>query len=233
MDSPSDNKQPIPVSTIVCDLDGTLIDSIPGIGASLSAAFLAIGREMPTADLRAAIGPPIGIIARRIEPSLSDDEVTQIERHYRAGYDVDGWRETVLFQGVADTLQSLREQGCRLYIITNKPRIPTEKILIHLGLHSLFEEVVSRDSRSPGYESKSEMLRDLLHRRSLPADATIMIGDTSEDGEAASANHLKFAFVTYGYGAHSSVALSIDNFADLQQLLLINPLPTRNEKAST
>jgi phosphoglycolate phosphatase-like HAD superfamily hydrolase len=187
---------------------------------------------MPTADLRAAIGPPIGIIARRVEPSLSDAEVAQIERHYRASYDADGWRETVPFHGVAETLQSLREQDCSLYIVTNKPRIPTEKILIHLGLHPLFEEIVSRDSRSPGYESKAEMLRDLLHRRRLPIDTTIMIGDTSEDGEAASANQLKFAFVTYGYGAHPSATISVDNFRDLQQLLVVSPLPARNEKAS-
>lgn len=233
---PRSDTRSLLVNTIVCDLDGTLVDSIPGIGAALSAAFLSVGREMPVVDLRAAIGPPISIIARRLEPSLSDTEVAQIEQHYRTGYDTHGWRETALFQGVAETLQAFRQQGCRLYIVTNKPRVPTEKILDHLGLQNLFEEAVSRDSRSPRYESKTEMLRDLLHRRRLPASTTLMIGDTAEDGEAATANLLPFAFATYGYGAGAtatlSAALSVDSFADLQQFLVVNPHPARSEKAS-
>jgi hypothetical protein len=48
---------------LIFDLDGTLVDSCPGIGISLTSAFSAAGRTMPTVDLRAVIGPPIRVIA--------------------------------------------------------------------------------------------------------------------------------------------------------------------------
>jgi phosphoglycolate phosphatase len=228
----ADNKRTIlsKIRNLVFDLDGTLVDSIPGIGASLGGAFLSIGREMPLADLRAAIGPPIGIIAKRLEPDLSDDEMARIERHYRSSYDTDGWRNTPLFPDVAETLQSCKQQGYRLFIVTNKPRIPTEKIVQHLGLESLFEEIVTRDSQSPGYASKAEMLGALLQRQALSTESTVMIGDTAEDGEAAELNHLKFVYVTYGYGAVSSPELSVDSLAALQSLLAADQIT--QEKAS-
>lgn len=232
MDQRVDSNGPIlsKIRNLVFDLDGTLVDSIPGIGASLGGAFLSIGREIPLADLRAAIGPPIGIIARRLEPGLSDDEVAQIERHYRASYDMDGWRNTPLFPEVAETLHGCAKQGYRLFIVTNKPRIPTMKILQHLGLESLFEEIVTRDSRNPGYASKADMLGALLQRQALGTETTVMVGDTAEDGEAAEANHLPFVYVTYGYGAVSAPEFAVDSLSGLQSLLFTEQIT--HEKAS-
>jgi phosphoglycolate phosphatase len=205
---------------LIFDLDGTLVDSIPGIGTSLGDAFLSVGREMPFANLRSAIGPPIGIIARRLDPGLSDDEVAQIERHYRTSYDTDGWRNTLLFPGVSETLHACKQQGYHLSIVTNKPRIPTEQILQRLGLESLFESIVTRDSRNPGYGSKAEMLRELLQRHDLLAETTVMVGDTAEDCEAAEANRLHFVYVTYGYGSVASPQMAIDNLSGLLTLLV-------------
>ncbi len=205
--------------SVVFDLDGTLIDSCPGIGASLSAAFRAAGRTMPAADLRAVVGPPIRIIATRLEATLTEAELAQIELTYRAGYDTDGWRETVLFEGVLETLHALQRAATPMYIVTNKPRIPTEKILEHLGLTAIFKEIVTRDSRTPGYASKSEMLASLIERRSLDRQSTVMVGDTVEDGEAAAANGLRFIYATYGYGAVQAPECAMQAFAELSMHL--------------
>ncbi len=212
------------ITELIFDLDGTLVDSISGIGSSLGEAFLSVGRQMPLADLRAAIGPPIGIIARRLEPELSDDELVQIERYYRSNYDSDGWRRTPLFPGVAETLQACRKRGYRLFVVTNKPRIPTKKILQYLELESLFEEIVTRDSRSPAYASKAEMLQELLEKHALTLETTVMVGDTMEDCEAAQVHHFPFIYVTYGYGSVASPQFFVARFADLQSLLGTDPL---------
>lgn len=206
-------------TSLIFDLDGTLIDSCAGIGSSLSAAFRSVGRRMPAANLRTVVGPPIRVIANRIEPSLTETELVQIELTYRAEYDNEGWRETVLFAGVADTLQALLLAGVHMFVVTNKPRIPTEKILTELGLIDLFEEIATRDSRTPTYNSKTEMLSDLLQRRSLDRVSTMMMGDTIEDEEAAAANGLRFLFATYGYGSISNPRLPISVFSELSTLL--------------
>jgi phosphoglycolate phosphatase len=203
----------------VFDLDGTLIDSSPGIAAALSIAFLSAGRTMPTTNVRSIIGPPIRVIATRIEPTLTEGELAQVEKTYRSEYDTEGWRETVLFEGVVKTLQDIRDGGTRMFVVTNKPKIPTTKILTYLGMGDLFDDVVTRDSRNPGYGSKSEMLRDLILRHNLHSESTIMVGDTAEDGEAAAANDLSFIHATYGYGSMDAPHCRIASFPELRTVL--------------
>jgi phosphoglycolate phosphatase len=210
------------LTNIVFDLDGTLIDSAPGIAASLAHALRAAGRPFaePSIDaIRKAIGPPIRVIARRIEPSLTDDELTRIEPAYRADYDTRGWRQTVLYDDVAEKLASLRSQGLRLFIVTNKPHLPTRNILDHLQLGALFEATLSRDSQSPAFTSKSAMLSTLLQTNTLNPAATLMVGDTSEDQEAAHHNAMRFLHVTYGYGSLTAPAPAISRFAELPGFL--------------
>lgn len=203
---------------LVFDLDGTLIDSAPGISASLKAAFRFAGRNMPRAEVRSVIGPPIGVIARRIEPTLTDAEVKLIEQEYRSSYDSEGWRETVAFEGVVEALPRLHAAGWRLFVVTNKPRVPTQKILALLKIESALEAVLSRDSRTPRYASKAEMLADLMAIHKLEPSSTVMVGDTQEDGEAALANHLQFVHVSYGYGAVSDASMTASRFQDIEDM---------------
>jgi len=209
----------IRLETFVFDLDGTLVDSTPGIGGALAESFRSIGRAMPDGDLaaclRGAIGPPIRVIAKRIEPSLTDDETLAIERVYRPLYDNVWWRETVLFEGVGKTLRTLHASGCRLFIVTNKPRIPSRKILDHLGLATLIEAVVTRDSVTPHYASKADMLGDLIATHSLENGRAVMVGDTVEDHEAADANGVPFVFASYGYGDDPRALRAIASFGEL------------------
>jgi phosphoglycolate phosphatase len=201
------------------DLDGTLIDSTPGIHSSLAAAFEAAGRAMPPTDLRRIIGPPITVIARRIEPSLTDDEVLIIERIYRKLYDSEGWRQTVAFESVDATLKTLQATGKQLFIVTNKPKIPTGNILATLGLNMLFTESLTRDSRTPHFASKAEMVNDILSRHRLAPESIVMVGDTIEDQESAHAHGLRFLHARYGFGAIPDASHPIDNFSEVLSLL--------------
>ena len=205
----------IGIEAFVFDLDGTLIDSIPGIGSSLAAAFRSIGREMPVADLRRAIGPPIRVISKRVDPSLTDDETLAIEQTYRSLYDTGGWRESNVFEGVEDTLRTLHDAGFRLFVATNKPLLPTRNTLQHLGIEVLFEGIVTRDSSMPNFVSKAAMLANLITAYELRPETTLMVGDTMEDREAAEANSLPCVFAAYGYGDDPQAQRTIHSFAEL------------------
>jgi phosphoglycolate phosphatase len=86
---------------------------------------------------------------------------------------------------------------------------------------NLFEEIITRDSRTPGYSGKSAMLSDLLRRHRLPTESTIMVGDTAEDGEAAADNRLEFIHASYGYGSVSVSCRSITCFSQLWTALSV------------
>jgi phosphoglycolate phosphatase len=204
---------------LVFDLDGTLVDSAPGIGTSLKTAFNAAGREIPTCDLSSLVGPPINIIARRLEPSLTADEVTVIEKEFRADYDAKGWRKAIPFDGVVEGLLRLGRTGIRLFVVTNKPRIPTEKMLENLGLNAVFEKVLTLDTRIPKYANKTEMLAELIRDQGIEAAFSAMVGDTNEDQEAARGNGVRFIYVTYGYGRVLEADIQVEKFQAIENML--------------
>jgi phosphoglycolate phosphatase len=202
-------------AAFIFDLDGTLVDSAPGISAALAAAFLTIGRTAPLTDIRSVIGPPIRIMAQRLFPDLSDQQALAVEFAYRPLYDEGAWQQTKLYPAVAETLTALRTAGHRLFVATNKPQLPARRILTHLGLLPLFEDIATRDIVTPPHANKAAVVASLLARHNLTPDSTLFVGDTTEDAEAAAANALPFVFMTHGYGQPSLAFHLCDNFAEL------------------
>ncbi len=107
---------------VLFDLDGTLLDSIPGIAWSIKAALQAAGLAEPAVDLRQSIGPPIRTILSRAAATEDPALLDQLERHFRASYDTEGWRRTTCFPGTLELLEAMKANGHRLFIISNKPR---------------------------------------------------------------------------------------------------------------
>ena len=184
----------------IFDLDGTLVDSLPGIGWSIQTALAACGVACLVPDLKPLIGPPIRAILAALSGSEDPALLDRLERAFRSSYDSEGWRKTVLQPGAAGTLEELRRRGIALWLVTNKPRFSTELILRELGMEGLFQEAVCRDSRTPPFSSKAEMVLDLLERRGLERRGCLLIGDTLEDARAASCAGVSCALVPHGYG---------------------------------
>jgi phosphoglycolate phosphatase len=185
---------------VVFDLDGTLVDSLPGIQWSVEAALAEAGIPMRHRNLKALIGPPIRQILAELSGVLNGPALDRLERSFRASYDSAGWRRTACQKGAATMLRGLAAQGVSLWLVTNKPAAATGRILGQLALAGFFTETVCRDSRAPAFESKAEMLMDLLRRRGLRSTETLMVGDTLEDARAAEAAGLACGLVPHGYG---------------------------------
>ena len=185
---------------VLFDLDGTLLDSLPGIESSVRAAFLACGREMPPVDLGAEIGPPMRTILRRITGEVDEAKLDQLERAFRHDYDTDGWKRTPCYPGAVEVLRAMRDGGHRLFVVSNKPAHIAPLILEREGVLPLFEQVFTREGRIPHYSGKAEMMAVLMAEHGLAARECIMVGDTSEDGEAAMAHGIPFVLMTHGYG---------------------------------
>src|SRR5580658_355753 len=95
------------LGTLIFDLDGTLLDSLPGIRFSVEAAFRACGLAMGDVDLRSLIGPPIRtILARMAGKQPSGEELDQLERSFRWSYDCEGWKMTPHYEGAAEALRA-------------------------------------------------------------------------------------------------------------------------------
>jgi phosphoglycolate phosphatase len=215
-------------SALVFDLDGTLLDSLPGIRHSTHAAFQACGLAMGDVDLRSLIGPPIRTILVRMALAhatggVSIEELDRLETAFRASYDREGWKITPHFEGAAALLREMQAQGRRLFVVSNKPRHISVKILEAERTLGMFEEIVTRDSRQPVYQDKHEMMVYLLQKWEIEPEECMMIGDTMEDAEAATKAGMRFCLITHGYGdvpegSAVPVAFRIDHFSELMPI---------------
>lgn len=187
-------------SCVLFDLDGTILDSLPGIEASVRAAFVTRGLPMPSGSLREFIGPPIRMILAGAGKITDEAILDGLESAFRQHYDREGWQRTVCFPEVAHTLEIMNQRGHTLFVVSNKPRHVSVRILEKEGILDLFEAIITLDSRLPAYERKEEMIRTLLAERKIASENCVMVGDTIEDAKAAAAAGVSFIYVTHGYG---------------------------------
>lgn len=192
----------------VFDLDGTLIDSIDGIVHSLQHALALCGETPAQPVTRALIGPPLRRLLEILLPDRPATALDAVANAFTAHYDSEGVLQTPVYPGIETYLQTLRQQGVALYILTNKRSTPTHKLLAHLGWQAWFAGV---DTTELGATSaaKGVRLAQLLARHNqalaenvpaVHADNCLMVGDSGDDLEAAVENNTAFAAASWGYG---------------------------------
>lgn len=185
---------------ILFDLDGTLIDSAPGILSCFAAVLDEAGIKplVPLDD--SLIGPPlrktIQILTGIEEPAVLDSLTERFKSHY----DTSGYLETRVYKGVEELLALLHRSGIPLAIATNKRRSPTLRILRHLGWEGYFMLVGSLDTPTPAHPDKASLLGAMLLELHLPPSTTLYVGDKHDDALAAAANGMPFTAAAWGYG---------------------------------
>jgi phosphoglycolate phosphatase len=185
--------------TALFDLDGTLVDSAPGIVESLSQAFAACGICSPVDDWRRFIGPPLAQMLDAAAPNLSARERDAVIRRYREHYAAVGLFKTGLFPGTAELLAAIARNGIRIYVVTNKPQRPAEAILSHLKLDAYIHRIVGGDPA--GRISKPE--RTAMLARDDHFQGGTFVGDGVDDLFAAERIDATFFLAGWGYGSTS------------------------------
>ncbi|WP_417515753.1 phosphoglycolate phosphatase [Marinobacter sp.] len=212
------------------DLDGTLVDSAPDLAAAVDRTLEQLGRKPAGIEqVRQWVGHGSPILMRRAlagradwEPAnaaddaLFNDALTLFFNNYRQ---LNGLHAAV-YPGVELCLETLRERGCRMAIVTNKPEQFVAPLLKQLGLERYFSLVVGGDTLS----TKKPDPAPLLHAMETlqgSRGTTVMIGDSAADVSAAQAAGIPCVAVTYGYNFGRSVqALGADAVVDsLSELL--------------
>lgn len=191
--------------TVLLDLDGALVDSLPGIAASGRAALAALGHPPdPGLDIAAMIGPPIEEMMQLMLARYGDDRVAEGVAAYRADYGARGLLASAPYPGIPEALDALRAAGARLMLATSKRRVFAERILDHTGLAPRFAAVHGSE---PGgaLDHKPELIAHILARHDLDPAACVMVGDRRHDIAGAHANGVRGLGVLWGYGAREEL----------------------------
>ena len=187
---------------VLFDLDGTVVDSGPIILASMRhATRTVLGRDFTDAELLANVGGP-GLEAQMaaFEPAQTAELVRVYREHNEPLHN------TLLgFDGVELTLETLRERGHRLGIVTAKRRSTVDLAFARLPLAHLFEVVVGGDETKRHKPDPEPLQLALARLEADPAEAAY-VGDSPYDMQAARAAGLCAIGVTWG-GIHDRSAL--------------------------
>jgi phosphoglycolate phosphatase len=207
-----------PPQTIVFDLDGTLVDSLPDIIASFRHGFASLGLPTPSeAEVRALIGHPLEAMYTHFAPEHAPRLCALYREHYPRNF-VNRSRP---YPGVVELLRTLRERGYKLAIATTKRTDMARRFAEALGLSSMLDHVQGTE----GFPSKPAP--DVIHRAlgALEARGLWMVGDTVHDIQAGQAAGLRTYAVTWG--THDAALLATAAPDELQPNLgrLLEHLP--------
>ena len=185
---------------LLFDLDGTLIDSSPGIFASMEHAFARVGARVPSRErLRDFIGPPLRASFAEV---VGEDpaRVAQTVAHYRARYDTLGWAEHTVYPGIAELIAVLAAGGHTLAVVTTKVAPMAHRLLAHLPFGPHFARIYAPDGEASHCE-KADMIAAALGDFGADAAHTTMIGDRHFDIAGARANGVRGLGVAWGFGS--------------------------------
>ena len=195
---------PFPRAALL-DLDGTLLDSAPGILATYRATITELGHTPdPAQDLTHVIGPPLGDVLPGVFAHYGDTRTDLALATYRRIYGETGVFGAAPFPGIPALLDALLAAGQRIYVATAKRTDFAERMMHHLGLHKSFSGIYGA-LPGGGLDEKPELIAHIVKREGLhPGDAT-MAGDRRYDISAAHANRLRAVGVLWGYGSRQEL----------------------------
>ncbi|HTR16148.1 MAG TPA: phosphoglycolate phosphatase [Acetobacteraceae bacterium] len=187
--------------TLILDLDGTLLDSLPDLAAALNGLLTARGlAPLTEPEVRAMIGDGVRALVQRglaaREAALDPDAVSA----FLAIYEPDVAARTRPYPGIEAALARLAAEGWRLAVCTNKPEAAARALLDALGLMPYFAAIGGGDTFPERKPHPGHVLGTLRAAGGDPARA-IMVGDLPHDIAAARAAGLPCIYVTWGYGS--------------------------------
>ena len=182
---------------VLFDLDGTLIDSLPNITDAANAVL--DKRSLPPLE-QASVAGFVGlgeqvfvdrlIAATDLDSGERDWVMQEFIRHYKIEA-----AHTKCFHGAAAALSSLRSDGFRLGLVTNKPRGPLGQTLAAAALEGAFDLVIAGDDLP---KRKPDPLPLLHAMNRLGTDRCIYVGDSEIDAATAQAAEIPFVLFTEG-----------------------------------
>jgi phosphoglycolate phosphatase len=191
--------------SVLLDLDGTLVDSHPGIQASCLAALRALGHEPDRSfDIRNAIGPPLEEVMQSLLRSYGDDRVGEAVSAYRKHYGESGFLGSVPYPGIEKFLEEVKRAGWRIYLATSKRATFASRILEHLEFASYFDGIHG-SVPSGELDRKSELLAHILSKNGLSPSCSLMVGDRRHDISGAHAVGMRGLGVLWGYGTRDEL----------------------------
>lgn len=193
---------PMRIRLLLCDLDGTLVDSLNDIVTSCNLLLASIDADaLPTEVIRPCIGRGVTFLVRGVLAAAGRDgaDAEACIARYREIYRAHAMDETRAYPGVAATLAALKQRDdLRLAVVSNKPERASRELLHAMRMDGFFDVIAGGDSFEEMKPSPLP-LRRIMERLRVPPAATALIGDSVFDMQAGKAAGIRTVAALYGF----------------------------------
>jgi N-acetyl-D-muramate 6-phosphate phosphatase len=193
---------------VLFDLDGTLIDSAPDLGAAADA--MRVERGMPS--LPAVLYRPMagagarGMLHVAFDVTPEDPQFEALREEFFRNYERRMTQNTYAFEGVAELLQAIVALGLPWGVVTNKSKRFTNPLTAAMPLFASAETVVSGDTTAHAKPHPAPLL-EAARQLGVAPQACVYVGDDERDIVAGKAAGMRTVAATYGYlGQQTDVA---------------------------
>ncbi len=226
------------IRAIAFDLDGTLIDTAPDLGACMNVVLNMIGRRpLPEHVVPQLIGAGISsFVARALSYGSDSVQLTPAlragaEAVFRKLYSHHIFERSSVYPGVRHSLGALTASGTPLCCVTNKESSFAVRLLEAADLSHYFRHVLCADLAEDRKPSPN-LLVAACKRLEIEPCELVYVGDSRSDIIAARAAGCAAVSVAYGYNnPHDLEALHpdelIDNLAEISAFVCPHPTQTR------
>ena len=210
-----------PPSLVIFDLDGTLVDSLADLAASVNFMRAEFGlAPIGLQDVKRGIGKGGRNLVTKTMPS--DDG--RIDEALKVFLGHNGRTLAVhsrLYPGARDLLTSLNLAGIPSALVSNKNTAHSELLLRSLGIAGCFQTILGGDAVQ-NCKPAPDPLMEAIYRTGAQAKTTVMIGDSINDFDAAIAAGVRAIGCNFGYGERWELEYAAVRINSLEELL---PLP--------
>jgi len=184
---------------ILFDLDGTIIDSKPGIFTCIKYALDKKNIKYTPDILDKMIGPPFRVSMHDFL-GLEMPLIEELIEYYRGLYETEGWKDCKVYNDVEYLFNCLKSNGKKLAVATSKPLKFTNLIVDGFDIRKYFD-FVGGSTSDASKESKSDVINLVLEKLNVKDKSKVlMIGDRLYDIEGAHICGIDCAAILWGYG---------------------------------
>lgn len=184
---------------ILFDLDGTLLNTFPGVSNALRYTMDYYKKPVPDIKtMRKYLGPPLGDSFKEFA-GFPEEIIPEVIKKFREYYLSKGVYEYEFFEELKPTFKKLKDMGCILGVATSKNQPAAFEILKHAGLYDEFDFICGAVE---GRLTKTEVLKEVLNHFNIK-DKTdvILIGDRFHDILGAKNVGIDCCCVLCGFGS--------------------------------
>lgn len=188
------------IAAVLFDLDGTLIDSAPDLGAAadkmrtdrgLASLPLALYRPMAGAGARGMIAVAFGL-------TPDDARFPELKEEFFRNYEARMTEHTTVFDGVAELVARIGQAGFKWGVVTNKSARFTVPLTKAMPLFDTAQTIVSGDT-TPHSKPHPAPLLEAARQLDVPPGRCIYVGDDERDIVAGRAAGMPTVAAAYGY----------------------------------